>query len=82
MWNLIWNDGAAANIPDANGTRYIDHPCDAATRATLPYRYRAAFDRSRGWTEKTTCLNGPVLATYRALVMRSGRIVVLYAMRA
>ena len=64
--NLIWNDGRAIDITLKDG-----RPCEQETRAVLPYRYRKAFDRSREWRQ----IGG---ATFRNMVMRSGRIVTIY----
>lgn len=77
-YRLIWNDGQAFNVPQAcDGI--TPHPCNATTREALPYRYRAAFDRSNAWSHTYTCLGGRLESVHRTLVMRSGKIVTIYA---
>lgn len=78
MFNLIWNDGSAANVPAVQpAINWL--PCDTTTRAALPFRYRKAFDRSRNWAFQYQCLGGPLVSIYRTLIMRSGKIVTIYA---
>lgn len=78
LYRLIWNDGHAFNVPQAC-EGMTPHPCNAATREALPYRYRAAFDRSKAWSQTYAFLGGKLESVHRTLVMRSGKIITIYA---